>query len=87
MSHHSVITFGPFHFPCFGNGSLVNQLTYEESYKDNLPHGQFKWWYSNGQIESIKYFDNGKPVGTWEFYDSKGALIKKLDYGIERNGH
>lgn len=58
----------------------ADQLTYEENYKDNLPNGQFTWWFSNGQVESKKYFDNGKPIGQWEFYDDKGKLIKKVNY-------
>jgi hypothetical protein len=55
---------------------LTNQLTYEENYTDNLPDGSFTWWYSNGQLESKKYFAKGTPVGVWKFYDKKGKLIR-----------
>lgn len=59
---------------------LTNQLIYEENYKDNLPDGQFIWWYSNGQVESKKYFARGKPIGLWTFYNDKGKLINTKNY-------
>jgi hypothetical protein len=57
----------------------TNQLMYEENYRDNLPDGQFTWWYSNGQVQSRKYFKNGKAVGVWEFFDNSRKLIKKVN--------
>jgi len=61
----------------------TNQLTYEEEYEGNLPNGKFIWWYSNGQIESIKYFLMGHPTGVWKFYDKHGVLIKSENHGKE----
>jgi len=58
----------------------TNQLTYKESYKDNLPNGEFDWWFSNGQLESKRYYVQGKPIGEWTFYNDKGKLIKTENY-------
>jgi hypothetical protein len=58
----------------------TNQLMYEETYQANLPNGPFTWWYSNGQIESKRFYNQGKPKGIWELYDDTGKLIKKERY-------
>jgi hypothetical protein len=58
----------------------MKQLIYEENYVDNLPDGPFTWWYTNGQVESKRFFDHGRPCGVWEFYDNKGKLSRKENY-------
>jgi hypothetical protein len=58
----------------------TNQLMYVENYKDNLPDGQFTWWFSNGKMESKKTFSAGRPIGTWIYYDKKGNVIKILTF-------
>lgn len=58
----------------------TNQLMYEETYQTNMPNGQFTWWYSNGQVESKRFYEHGKPKGTSEFYNDAGKLIKKEQY-------
>jgi hypothetical protein len=63
----------------------TDQLIYEENYKDNMPNGQFTWWFNNGQVESKKYFDNGNPIGTWEYFNDKGELIKKVNYSRKKS--
>ena len=63
----------------------TDQPTYKENYRDNLPQGQFTWWFSNGQVESKKYFDKGNPIGVWEFYNDDGKLIKKVNYDQEKS--
>jgi len=55
----------------------TNQLMYEETYEENIPNGPFTWWYSNGQLESTRFYSQGKPKGTWEYYDDTGKLIRK----------
>lgn len=57
-----------------------NQLMYIETYQNNLPHGAFTWWYPDGQVESKRFFTQGKPTGTWEFYDGDGKLIRRERY-------
>jgi hypothetical protein len=58
----------------------TEQLMYEEAYHDNLPDGPFTWWYSNGKLESKRFYKNGNPTGQWEFYNKDGRLIDKKSY-------
>lgn len=57
----------------YPNGKPLSQV----SYKNCLMHGKWISWYDNGQIAAVYYYDLGKPVGEWSYWDEEGNLIKK----------
>jgi antitoxin component YwqK of YwqJK toxin-antitoxin module len=50
------------------------------SYKDNVYHGKCETWFPNGLKASESFYENGKPVGTWKYWDEYGELIKIEEY-------
>ncbi|MFA5328476.1 MAG: hypothetical protein WC384_11855 [Prolixibacteraceae bacterium] len=50
------------------------------SYKDNVYHGKCETWFPNGLKASESFYENGKPVGTWKYWDEYGELIKTEEY-------
>jgi antitoxin component YwqK of YwqJK toxin-antitoxin module len=52
--------------------------------KEGIYNGQWKYYYENGQLESVKnYFCNIK-VGQWLFYDSTGKLLENEFYNADK---
>ena len=41
-----------------------------------------KWvsYYENGNIESVRYFNNGNSIGTWTYYYEDGKILKTEIY-------
>lgn len=52
-------------------------------YKDGKPHGEWKSYYYNGELESEKKYHNGISSGEWKIYYENGSLKWK---GIYENG-
>lgn len=50
------------------------------SYKDCMFEGANEAWYPNGIKEHEFYYKDGKPVGTWHFWDMNGNLYKTEEY-------
>jgi len=50
------------------------------SYRDNVFHGKSETWYSDGIKEMEYYYENGKPTGTWTYWDEFGRVIKIKEY-------
>lgn len=62
------------------------------NYKDNFYHGIYKEFYENSKVKKIGYYDRyfikeeiddsgniasfAIPIGSWDFYDENGNLIK-----------
>lgn len=46
------------------------------SYKNNVFHGKCETWYPNGIKATELYYENGKPMGTWHYWNENGELIK-----------
>lgn len=66
------------------NGTGTMTLTYpkgnpmsQNSYKNCLMDGKWTSWHDNGQIMSVFYYELGKPVGEWLYWDEEGNLIKR----------
>ncbi len=49
-------------------------------YKDNLLHGEFKEFFSNGKLKRIGNFELGDKVGIWTDYNLNGQLVGKVRY-------
>lgn len=50
------------------------------SYKNNVYHGKCETWFPNGTKASESFYENGKPVGIWKYWDEYGVLIKTEEY-------
>ncbi len=53
-----------------------NKLTRTCMYKEDNLEGEMKWFYSNGKIEKITNYTDGKKNGESFMYDSLGTLIE-----------
>ena len=60
------------------NGAITIQMVYL--------NGSYSKWYSNGEKATNGYFENGKPVGIWAWWDENGTLINKENYPPKTNG-
>ena len=62
-----------------------NQLKCENNWKEGKLHGEYKEWYTNGQLIRKQNWENGIEEGVWEVYDwENGQLIEKQ---IWKNGN
>ena len=52
----------------------------KQFYKNGKRHGETMLTRSDGVIAQRNFYDMGKKVGAWEFYDSHGKLFKKKYY-------
>ncbi len=50
------------------------------SYKNNVFHGKCETWYLNGVKATELYYEYGKPIGIWKYWDENGSLVKTEDY-------
>lgn len=58
----------------------TGQIVSIMSYKDNVFHGKCETWFPNGIKSTEIYYENGKPIGIWKFWNEKGELIKTKKY-------
>ncbi len=42
--------------------------------------GSFKFYYENGSLKAKGSYTQDLATGVWEYYDEKGALIKRIDF-------
>lgn len=49
-------------------------------YKNGLKQGEFTWYYPNGTIKSIGYYDQDKRIGIWRNYYQNGQISKEINY-------
>ncbi|TKG87911.1 hypothetical protein EYV94_27865 [Puteibacter caeruleilacunae] len=50
------------------------------SWKDNVYHGKCVTWSPEGVKTTKVFFEKGKPVGTWKYWNEHGELIKTQEY-------
>ena len=51
------------------------------SFISDRQEGKVTAWHEVGTLESVKYYKNGRPDGTWEFYGKReGDLIKSMKF-------
>lgn len=60
---------------------FFSQNNLSEVYNEGVIHGQFKSWYTNGQLKVIGSYDNNVKIGVWSVWDSLGNQIMKREYG------
>jgi periplasmic protein TonB len=71
----------------FGQETILKEKKGESYYvlKDdpNIKHGTYQYSNKKSLLEKGQY-DNGKKIGTWEFYDAEGNLEQKYDYSTNQ---
>lgn len=61
------------HYP---SGRLESIL----SYNNNVFNGKCETWYPNGIKATETYYENGKPIGIWRYWNEYGELVKTERY-------
>ncbi|MBR0176719.1 MAG: toxin-antitoxin system YwqK family antitoxin [Bacteroidales bacterium] len=61
------------HYP---DGSIESRV----GYKDCMFEGTNEAWFPNGQKRYEFFYKNGKPVGTWRFWNDEGELVREEEY-------
>ena len=59
------------------NGTEMSICFYQNGKKEG--HSIVK--HPNGALSYVGEYHNDKQIGVWEFYDEKGKLKSKIDYG------
>jgi len=50
------------------------------SYRNNVFDGKCETWFPNGIKASETFYENGKPILSWRYWDEYGNLIKTENY-------
>lgn len=66
------------------NNNIENNIKIEAYYINNKLNGEYKSFYSNGNIEEICYYQNNNRIGEHKRYSKHGTLIFKCVY--DNNG-
>ena len=69
-----------YHHQFFYYSCKMEDVLYEQVYKNNLRHGLEKTYYDNGKLESQKEWVNGKCTGTLKFFHESGKLALETTY-------
>lgn len=65
------------------NGKLKSEGVYVFTQERFVEHGEFIFYHSNGQVESIGYYELGIKTGEWDRYTSTGARKASRYYDPE----
>ncbi len=49
--------------------------------RNSVPEGYWEWFRKGGSKMRSGYFKNGKQVGKWTTYDTRGKAFKVTDFG------
>ena len=67
-------------------GYRRQKMKYTKRYKDGIRHGDTKYWYPNGKLESIEPYSNGKVNGVMTQYYDNGHIKARLHLVDNRRG-
>ena len=56
-----------------------------KNYSNNLLHGEYVYYWDNGQIRVTGQYDQMKRVGSWKTYSPNGNLILEENYDSHSN--
>ena len=59
-------------------GYRKEKMKYEKRYKNGIRHGDTKYWYSNGKLESVEPYANGKINGMFTQYYESGHIKARI---------
>lgn len=63
----------------YTNDQIYSKRTYRSSLR-KIKHGEFSFWYENGQIKETGNYVNGYQSGKWQKYYENGALRSECVY-------
>ncbi len=63
---------------CAREGYRRQKMKYAKRYKNGIRHGDTKYWYPNGKLESIEPYSNGKVNGVMTQYYDTGHIKTRL---------
>lgn len=49
-------------------------------YKNGFDHGEWRFYYDNGQLEVMGEFFNGEKIGEWKYFFKNGSLKNLQTY-------
>ena len=64
----------------YENGQLEYSIQYDENGDE---HGEWKYYFENGQLEMIETYNHGWPSGLWASYYENGQLESQGNYNSE----
>jgi antitoxin component YwqK of YwqJK toxin-antitoxin module len=47
---------------------------FEGEFFEDMPHGEHKYYYENGRLKEVQYYERGTKTGTWKKYNEMGVL-------------
>jgi antitoxin component YwqK of YwqJK toxin-antitoxin module len=57
-----------------------NQLYFEGNFSQGKADGKHLYYHKNGKLKEVQYYNFGRKVKNWEYYDYYGSLIKILTF-------
>ena len=58
------------------NGGMISS----HEFSNGKFHGKWKFYYPNGQLETVGKFDNGLRIGVWNYYHENGKKSQVSTY-------
>lgn len=49
-------------------------------YLDDVMHGDWIWYRTDGSLMRTGSFDRGRQIGTWRTYDRAGTVVKETPF-------
>ena len=56
-----------------------------QRYKQGKDHGEWLFYYKNGNLMTKGSFDSGKKIGSWKYFYENGKIHKQHFYDSEGN--
>jgi len=69
---------GKYKIFCKNTGKLI----LEKHYSNNLLHGQYVYYWYNGEIRFSGMFKNNRRIGLWFNYDKHGTIVFKENFKL-----
>jgi|GEM_PF-1968025 len=60
------------------DGYRHEKMRYAKRYKNGIRHGDTKYWYANGKLESVEPYINGKINGVFTQYYESGHIKARI---------
>ena len=67
-------------------GYRTRKMRFERRYKKGLRHGDTKYWYPNGKLESIEPYTHGKVNGVITRFYENGRIKARIHIVNDRRG-
>ena len=65
---------------CAYYDEITGKMISSHEYKDGKFHGEWKFYFVNGKVETVGVFENGMRTGKWYYYHENGNRKGILNY-------